>query len=150
MLLRSGRKHIEPAEITPFLSPSAQPSKLLPWLKLPFVYLTSLGIHPPLFSQKMVDKEQKVTPGHQQQQQKPQTDAKADQAQLKATGDQAQSESHLPVQTRKCFVTTSKGSKLLLFLDPSMDAKHILSEFTEVLGSQRASESREILHTLLT
>ena len=77
----------------------------------------------------MVDKEQKGTPGHQQQQQKPQHDAKADQAQLKAGGDQAQPEDLLPAETRNCYITTSKGSKFLLYIEPTMDVKHILREF---------------------
>lgn len=78
----------------------------------------------------MVEKEQKPTPG---QHQRLQVDAKSEQMQPKSSGDVAQPESGPPTDTRKCFVTTSKGSKLLLFVSPTMDVKHIMSKCTTMM-----------------
>ncbi|KAL3160536.1 hypothetical protein ABBQ32_010837 [Trebouxia sp. C0010 RCD-2024] len=81
----------------------------------------------------MVEKEQKPTPG---QQQKVPGDTKSEQMQPKTSGDVAQPESAPPTDTRKCFVTTSKGSKLLLFVSQTMDVKHIMTEVAKRHNAQ--------------
>ena len=127
MLLRSGREPVDQAQPDSCVSPGVSTSKLLPWLRLPLVYLTSLNLHRPLFSQRMVDKEQKATLGLQAQP-KVQVAAKLDTEQTNTSGDSVEPGAVPPTGPRRCFVTSTKGSKLLLFVDRTTDVAHILSK----------------------
>jgi len=57
---------------------------------------------------------------------KPLPGLKAEDIQPKTSGGSVQPEPKLPEDAWRCFVTTTKGSKLLLFLKPSLDVKQIL------------------------
>ena len=57
---------------------------------------------------------------------KPSSVLKAECTQPKTSGGSVQPEPKLPEDAWRCFVTTTKGSKLLLFLKPSLDVKQIL------------------------
>ena len=54
---------------------------------------------------------------------------KVEDVQPKTSGGSVQPEPKLPEDAWRCFVTTTKGSKLLLFLKPTLDVKQILSEY---------------------
>lgn len=101
-------------------------AKLLPWLKTPAAYLASLRADWVLFSHTMVDKEKLAAT--EARPNKPVAAVKLEEAQPKASGGSVHLEPTLPQEARKCFVTTTKGSKLLLFLKPTLDVKQILSE----------------------
>lgn len=70
----------------------------------------------------MVEQDHTLSP-EKRQQQKPQA-----QQMPKASSDAAGSEPVRPPGTRLCYVSTSKGSQMVLFFSPGMDAKHILSK----------------------
>lgn len=125
MLLRSGRKEIEAATPAASFLPDASPFQILPWLKLPLLYISTWKLPRALFPVNMVEKEQKPSLGHQQQQK-----SQAEQMQTLASGDAAGSESVPPTSTRRCFCCTAHGSQMLLFLSPTTDAKHVLSKST--------------------
>lgn len=53
---------------------------------------------------------------------------KVEDVQPKTSGGSVQPEPKLPEDAWRCFVTTTKDSKFLLFLKPTLDVKQILSE----------------------
>ncbi|KAA6428053.1 MAG: hypothetical protein FRX49_02714 [Trebouxia sp. A1-2] len=67
---------------------------------------------------------------------KPSSGLKAEGTQPKTSGGSVQPEPKLPEDAWRCFVTTTKGSKLLLFLKPLLDVKQILSEIAKRHNAQ--------------
>lgn len=114
MQLRSGRQQ---TRAVPPISPVVSPFQILPWLKLPLL-CTSWTLPRVLFSVNMAEQEPK-SPSRNQQQQK---------FGAQPIPDAAGSEHVRPPGTRLCYVSTSKGSQMVLFFSPGMDAKHILSK----------------------
>ncbi|KAL0022942.1 hypothetical protein WJX77_010208 [Trebouxia sp. C0004] len=67
---------------------------------------------------------------------KPSSGLKAEDIQPKISGGSVKPEPKLPEDAWRCFVTTTKGSKLLLFLKPSLDVKQVLSEIAKRHNAQ--------------
>lgn len=129
MQLRSERKQTKAASPVPSSSPVVSPFQVLSWLKLPLL-CTSWTLPRALFSGHMVEQEHTLPPGKQQQQ-KPQA-----QQMPNASSDAAGSEPVRPPGTRLCYVSTSKGSQMVLFFSSGTDAKHILSEIVKRHNAQ--------------
>lgn len=105
-------------------------SKLLPWLRAPVLHFASLHTPRELFQRTMVDKEPKPVTSQKPvavAQVKPIGDLKTEEVPI-TSGGSVQPEPSPPQDAWRCFVTTSKGSKLLMFVQPSSDVKHIMSE----------------------
>lgn len=125
MLLRSRPKEIEAATPAPSFLPDVLSSQKLPWLKLPLLHIPTWTLPRALFPVNTITKQQ--IPSSVQQ------ESQAEQMQSHASGDAAEPEAVPPTGTRTCYVSTSHNSQLLLFLSPTMDAKHILSKCRVVL-----------------
>ena len=100
--------------------------KLVPWTKLPIAYLASLRTARRLFLRTKVMVEKEKPAATEVRPVKPSSGLKAEGTQPKTSGGFVQPEPKLPEDAWRCFVTTTKGSKLLLFLKPLLDVKQIL------------------------
>lgn len=123
------REPFEPDEVrvsSPVRLQSVFQSNLVPWIKLPIAYLASLRTTRRLFSRTTAMVEKEKPAATEARPVKPLPGLKAEDIQPKTSGGSVQPEPKLPEDAWRCFVTTTKGSKLLLFLKPSLDVKQIL------------------------
>ncbi len=133
------REPFEPDEVrvsSPVRLQRVFQSKLVPWIKLPIAYLASLRTPRRLFLRTgaMVEKEKPAAT--EARPVKPSSALKAEGTQPKTSGGSVQPEPKLPEDAWRCFVTTTKGSKLLLFLKPSLDVKQIICKLQVAVASR--------------
>ena len=60
---------------------------------------------------------------------------KAEEAQPNTSGESGQPQTQSQANAWRCFVTTTKGSKLLLFAQPTADVKQIMSEASSMTAA---------------
>ena len=60
---------------------------------------------------------------------------KGEEAQPNTSGESGQPQTQSQAHAWRCFVTTTKGSKLLLFAQPTADVKQIMSEASSMTAA---------------
>ncbi len=133
------REPFEPDEVrvsSPVRLQRVFQSKLVPWIKLPIVYLASFRTTRRLFSCTGAMVENEKPAAAEARPVKPSSALKAEGIQPKTSGGSVQPEPKLPEDAWRCFVTTTKGSKLLLFLKSSLDVKQILCKLHVAIATR--------------